>query len=143
MTWRIGEILIQKKLISWDQLNDVLEEQQRTRELTGEILIRKGYISRPLLYRTLAEQHGLAFLDLDRVHINPGAVEKIPKSIAVKFNILPLDLVEEILILGISNPVQSLPTKELMELAGAKTVRLALCLPDDIRRSIAKYYKEE
>ncbi|MCM8776563.1 MAG: type II secretion system protein GspE, partial [Candidatus Omnitrophica bacterium] len=80
MTWRIGEILIQKKLITWEQLSEVLVEQKKTKELTGEILVRKGFISYPLLYKALAEQRGIPFVDLGRVKINPKAVESIPRS---------------------------------------------------------------
>ena len=42
MNWRIGELLVRKKLISWEQLEEALDEQQRTHELIGEILVKKN-----------------------------------------------------------------------------------------------------
>lgn len=140
MEWRIGEILIQKKLINWDQLREALEEQKKTHELTGEILIRKKYISPALLYKALAEQHGIPFLDLKRTRINPKAVEKIPRSIAQKYKILPLDLHGDYLILGIANPIQLWPEAELKTMAGVRSIRLALCLPSEIEEAIETYY---
>ena len=42
--WRIGEILVQKKLITWDELDEALEEQKNTQKSIGEILLEKGKI---------------------------------------------------------------------------------------------------
>ena len=62
--WHIGEILIQKRLIDWEQLNEALSEQKLTRESVGEILVRKQRIPRFLLYKALAERHAMPFADL-------------------------------------------------------------------------------
>ena len=48
--WHIGEILIQKKLIDWKQLEEALDEQKQTRESVGEVLVRKQYIPKFLLF---------------------------------------------------------------------------------------------
>ena len=140
MTWRIGEILIQKKLITWDQLSDALEEQKRTKELTGEILVRKGYISRPLLYKALAEQHEVRFVDLKRTKINPKAVEKIPGSIAQKYKLMPIEMVNGELILGISNPMLVWPEAEIKQITQVAGIRTVLCLPEDVDEAIVRTY---
>src|SRR5690349_9740133 len=99
MTWRIGELLVRKKLISWEQLEEALNEQSKTREMTGEILIKKGYISAQLFYMALADQYNLKFVDLRRAHVNPKAIERVPRSIAEKYLIIPLEIVKDSLIL--------------------------------------------
>lgn len=50
--WHIGEILIQKKLIDWKQLEEALNEQKRTHEFV-EVLVRKQYVPKYLLFRRL------------------------------------------------------------------------------------------
>ena len=92
MAWHIGELLIQKKLISWEQLQDALEEQKKSKELVGEILIRKRYISEGLFYKALAEQYELRFVDLKRTRVNPKAIALVPRSIAEKYSIMPMEL---------------------------------------------------
>ena len=89
MSWHIGEILIQKKLISWEQLQDALSEQRVTKEFTGQILVRKRYVSELLLDKALAEQHKIRHVPLKHTKINPKAVAGVPKSIAEKYNIIP------------------------------------------------------
>ncbi len=136
MNWRIGELLIQKKLINWDQLNEVLEEQQKTRELTGEILVRKGYVAKHLLYRALAEQNNVRYVDLKTTRINPRAVEKIPASLARKYAIIPIEFHHDILILGITSLVQTWPEKEIRDIAGVSRLQPVLCLPEEIHEAI-------
>ena len=143
MAWRIGEILVQKKLISWNQLEEVLEEQKQTREFTGEILIRKGYVSSLLFYKSLAEQHKLRFIDLKRTRVNPKAVELIPRSVAQKYSLMPVEILQGELVIGISNPLMVWPEAELKELTKMPAIRTVLCLPADIQKAIQEYYGRE
>ena len=141
MTWHIGEILIQKKLISWEQLEDALEEQRKTKEFTGQILIRKRYISELLFYKALADQHQIRYVDLKHTKINPKAVAAVPKSVAEKYNIMPIEIVQKALVVGVGNPLNLWPESELKELTGFPEIRTVLCLPDDIKQTIQENYK--
>lgn len=140
MSWRIGEILIRKKLINFEQLEEVLREQKVTKEFTGTILIRKGYISTPLLHKALAEQYGMRFIDLARTKINPKAVERLPRSIAEKYEIIPIEIHEETLTLGISNPILTWPESEIKELARVQELSVVLCIPTEIAKAIQENY---
>lgn len=53
---RIGEHLLQRKLIKLYQLVEVMEEQERTGKLLGEILVEKEYITREMLNDALKWQ---------------------------------------------------------------------------------------
>lgn len=139
-SWRIGEILIQKKWIDWYQLQEALEEHERTKEFTGSILVRKGYISNFLLYQALAEQFKIRFVDLERTKINPKAVEKVPRSIAEKYSIMPIEISEEVLQVGLSNPLNVWPETEVKDLAKVHEIRTVLCLPNAIEKAILEYY---
>lgn len=143
MAWRIGELLVQKKLVTWEQLQEVLEEQKTTKEFTGEILVRKGYLSQALLYKTLAEQYNIRFIDLKRIQINVKAVELIPRSVAEKYCIIPIEIRGDILLIGISNPLNVWPEVELKRLTKINDIRTVLCLPKDIEDAIQQSYGSE
>lgn len=140
MAWRIGELLVQKKLITWEQLEEVLEEQKKTKEFTGEILVRKGFISQQLLYKALAEQYQMRFVDLKRIKINTKAVELIPRSVAEKYSIMPLEMREDTLLIAISNPLNVWPEVELKQITRMNDIRTVLCLPSDILDAIKENY---
>ena len=140
MGWRIGEILIQKKWIDWWQLQEALEENKRTKEYTGSILVRKGHISNFLLHQALAEQFSMRFVDLPKTRINPKAIEKIPRSIAQKYSLIPVELYGDVLQVGISNPMNAWPESELKQLANVKEIKTVLCMPADIQKAIEEQY---
>jgi hypothetical protein len=58
--WRpLGELLVEKGLISSEELSHALEEQEQTGRLLGAILVENGYVSGPALAVALAEQYGV------------------------------------------------------------------------------------
>ena len=140
MFWRIGEILLQKKLISWEQLQEALEEQKRTKEFTGEILIRKGYIPPIFFYKALADQYNIRFIDLKRTHINPKAVELIPRSMCEKYGLFPIEVGADNLIIGISNPLTCWPEMELKQFTKINKIETVVCLPTHIQQAIDEHY---
>ncbi len=54
----LGALLVQRGLISQEQLAAALAEQSRSGLLLGEILVALGYVSRPVVAQALATQHG-------------------------------------------------------------------------------------
>ena len=138
--WRIGEVLIQKKLIDWKQLEEALDEQKRTREFVGEVLVRKQYVPRFLLFKALAERHAVPFVDLSHIQIDPGAVGRVPKSIAQKYGIMPIELQGDTLVIGISDPVKVIPAEEIAALAKVVKIKSVLCTPEAVNLSIQNHY---
>ena len=142
MGWRIGEILVQKKLITWDQLNTILEEQKDSKKLLGEILVEQKLVSIFFLYQALAEQYSLRFVDLDRTHINPKALEMVPREIAERYHLIPIEIRTGKLILGISNPLNIWPESEIKQLTGITDMQTVLCLPDQIEKTATEEYEK-
>lgn len=54
---KLGEILLKKKLISLDQLEQALNLQCLYSKKLGELLINKGWLQRHDLHQALQEQH--------------------------------------------------------------------------------------
>ena len=58
--WRpLGELLVEKNLLTADELELALAEQAETGRLLGAILVERGYVSGPALAIALAEQYGV------------------------------------------------------------------------------------
>src|SRR3954468_6127042 len=58
--WRpLGELLVQKGLVTKDELELALTEQSDTGRLLGAILVERGYVSGPALAIATAEQYGV------------------------------------------------------------------------------------
>jgi hypothetical protein len=64
--WRpLGELLVDKGLVTKDELDAALAEQSESGRLLGAILVQRGYVSGPALAIALAEQYGVE-LDTER-----------------------------------------------------------------------------
>ncbi len=141
--WHIGEILIQKKLINWQQLEEALNDQKRTQEFVGEVLVRKKFISRYLLFKALAERHAMPFVDLSHVFIDSRIVGRVPRSVAVKYGFVPIEMQDGMMVIGISDPYSPLPRVEIAELAGVSGIKTVLCTPDAVAVAIDQHYGGE
>jgi len=138
--WHIGEILIQKKLIDWKQLEDALSEQKRTHEFVGEVLVRKQCIPKYLLFKALAERHTMPFVDLSHVFIDPRVVERVPKSVAAKYRFVPIEMQAEVMVVGVGDPCAVLPEAEIAELAKVSEIKTVLCTPEAVALAISQNY---
>lgn len=87
----LGERLIQAGLISEDQLQVALKEQSRVDEPLGRILVSLGLISEGVLRDTLGESLGHEAIDLASVIPDPDALKMVSKSIALRYNMLPIN----------------------------------------------------
>jgi len=76
----LGEVLQEKDMITPQQMRLALQEQKRTGELLGNVLLRLGILTRKDLSRALAFSSDLPFVDLKQVHIDPNAISTITKD---------------------------------------------------------------
>ena len=60
---------------------------------------------------------------------------------AEKYNLMPIEIIQGALIVGVGNPLNLWPESELKELTGFADIKTVLCLPDDIRQTIAENYR--
>lgn len=80
---RLGEILLQRQLITPDQLRAALRTQQQvpTRRL-GEVLIGLGAINSQQLREVIAEQLNIAEVKLDSFDFDPSQLRSLPEQVA-------------------------------------------------------------
>ena len=69
----LGALLVAKGLLTENQLQWALSEQQRTGRLVGEILVESGTISAFSLARALTEQHGVELQSATKQEPEPAA----------------------------------------------------------------------
>jgi len=87
----LGERLIASGLITEDQLAVALKEQSRRDEPLGRILVSLGLISEGVLRDTLGESLGHDSIDLAAVIPDPDALQMVPKNIARRYSLLPIN----------------------------------------------------
>ena len=87
---RIGELLVQKGVVSPDQVRIALTEQKKNRDHLGKILVRLGFATEAIILDVLGGALGQQKADLSKVVVDSEAIKLIPKDMARRFHILPL-----------------------------------------------------
>ncbi|MGH8484268.1 MAG: glycosyl transferase family protein, partial [Pseudomonas sp.] len=99
----LGQRLVDKGLISEEQLHDAITNPLR-RRLGRELLLRVALTSEQLV-QALAEQLDLPWAPLNPFKIDPQLIAKMPRSLAVHYGVLPVEEQGETLILASETPV--------------------------------------
>ncbi len=87
---RIGELLVQKGVVSPDQVRIALTEQKKNKDHLGKILVRLGFATEAIILDVLGGALGQQKADLAKVVVDSEAIKLIPKDLARRFHILPL-----------------------------------------------------
>ena len=135
----LGQLLVERGIISFQELETALAEQKRTEEFLGTILIRRGVVSEDVLVPLLSEHLGIPCVHLKDIPIDPAALAKVPAKFANHYTLLPLRLSGHVLDVAIANPfdVQTLDELKLLLDCDVKPV---LAGPHDIRSAIQRHY---
>ena len=87
----LGQILITKGILSEDQLRIALLEQMKSNQPIGKLLVALGFVSEATLRDALSESLGKQSIDLSNAIIDPSALKVVPRDLAKRHHLLPLD----------------------------------------------------
>ena len=140
---RIGELLIANEYITPEQLNKALEIQKKTTgKKIGEILVEQGFTTQKRLYRVLEKQLGVDFVDLTGMVIPKEMTRLVPRSIAKKYNVVPVQATADTLSLAMADPLNFVATDAVAKIVRRKVVPV-LSTAEAITRSITDLYGSE
>ncbi len=101
---RIGERMVSMGLITEDQLNVALQEKKISGKMIGEILVDLGFIDEDALTVFLAESSGFGVFDPRNTIVDGEALSLLDKSIALRYQVLPILLEEGEVYVAMSDP---------------------------------------
>lgn len=88
---QLGQVLIAKGILSEDQLRIALLEQMKSNQPVGKLLVSLGFVSEATLRDALSESLGKQSIDLSNAIIDPSALALVPRDLAKRHHVLPLD----------------------------------------------------
>jgi len=136
---RIGELLVQKDLLSAEQLQRAKEEAKLTGSRVGLQLTRLGYIEEAQLAEAVSQKYGVPSIVLDDFEIDPDVVALIPEDVAVKHTIMPVNRAGSTLIIATADPSNIFAIDDIKFLTGYN-VEVVVSAEEAIRRAVERYY---
>lgn len=110
---RLGDVLVQQRLISQEQLQQTLELQRQTGKKVGRLLIESGVITEELLANGLARQLRIPFVNLKTFPFRGDVVKLLPESAARRFRALVLEDKGDSLLIALADPLDLAAYDEL------------------------------
>jgi len=138
---RIGDLLVEHKIISEGQLTQALAEQKKSGHKLGRSLIELGFITEEQLLQFLSRQLQLPFIDLRHYKYNAETVRLVPETIARRYRAVALDDSQGSILVGLVDPTDIFAYDELNKIL-KKPIRLAVVRESDLLRTVDLVYRK-
>ena len=138
----IGQLLPDKGLISHEQLEEALNEQQKTNGLLGRILVDLGFVTEAEILSALGAQTGMPAANLHDIKIPAEVLEKVSSPIAKVYKIIPVKIKDNILYIAMADPLNINVLDDLRFMLECE-VRGMVSNEKDIEEAIIEYYGEK
>jgi len=141
ITKRLGEVLLERGVITRKELDQALAHQKAHGGLLGQILIQLGFVTEEEIALTLTAQYGFPYLPLENYEIDGGLTELIPEQVARQYCLVPIDRIGNALTLAMADP-SNVQAIEDIEMLTKCVVQTFVSTPSDVNKAIDKYYKK-
>src|SRR5690349_5238185 len=133
------DLLVQKGLLSPDQLTEARGMAQQTGAKLQDTLVKLGYVSQEQVINAIAEHSGLEYIDLTNVTIPPAVIELVPESVARENIVLPLSQDGNVLKIITSDP-SDFDTVQKLQFILNKDITPVIAAREQIVEAINRHY---
>ncbi|HVL74668.1 MAG TPA: MSHA biogenesis protein MshE, partial [Noviherbaspirillum sp.] len=137
---RLGEILVQQKLLSDEQLQFALSEQKRTGRKLGRVFIDNGFVTEEQICGALAKQLNIPYVNLKFFNIKPEIVRLLPETQARRFRALVLEDRHGALLIGMADPTDLFAYDEISRTV-RRGIELAVVNEGELLQTIDRIYR--
>ncbi|MCK9431929.1 MAG: hypothetical protein PHQ84_00720 [Candidatus Omnitrophica bacterium] len=138
----LGELLLDRGIISQAQMEKGLEVQKEKGGLIGEILVGLGFVKEEDIAQALTAQYGFPYLPLGNYDVDAEITGIIPGRVARQYLLIPIEKIGNNLTLAMSNPLNIQAIEDVELLSGCR-VQTFVSTSSDIKMAIEKYYKDK
>jgi MSHA biogenesis protein MshE len=137
---RLGDVLVQQRVISAEQLTQILDIQRQTGKKMGRILIESGIITEEALANALARQLRIPFVNLKTFPFRADVVKLLPESSARRFRALALEDKGDSLLVALADPLDLFAYDEISRLL-KRSITIAVAPESHLPLAFDKLYR--
>ncbi len=137
---RLGDLLVQQKLISQDQLKFALEQQKRSGRKLGRVLVDNSFVTEENISEALAKQLNIPYINLKYYHINLEKVRLLPENQARRFRAIVLEERNGLLLIGMADPTDLFAFDEIARIV-KRDIDVAVVTEGQLLESIDRGYR--
>lgn len=135
------ETLAKKNLVPPEKVREAQEEQKKSGEPIGKILVRKGYVREEDVARALAEKFQMPFVRFSKFLISKDVIQKVSAKFALHYKMVPIKFSDNVLTVAISEPQDLRLLDEIrMALKSQYRIQAVVATETDIANALKRYY---
>jgi type IV pilus assembly protein PilB len=134
-----GESLVEKGLITEEQLRHAELEARASAKSMRRIIIETGLISEEDLTAFLSQQLDLPVVDLSNYLIDPETIDQVPESLAGKHLLIPILRIGDNLTVAMVDPLDVFALDELHMKTGLN-IEPVLATETEVKKSLNQHY---
>src|SRR5947199_218237 len=135
----LGQILLDEKMVSREQLDRAIQMQHRSGGHLGRILVEQGSLSEQQLAKVLALQWGMPYVELSSLEIDSDVVKVVPQHLAHRHKVLAIEKTRKKLKLAIADPLNVVAFDDVRLVTGLE-IEPVVAAEQDIMTAIGKHY---
>jgi type IV pilus assembly protein PilB len=142
----LGELLVQAKVITPEQLGEVLSAPREPGKKLGQVLLERGWVTEAQLTQTLSLQLSVPWVSLYHIDFSRQLLNRLSREVAESYCLIPIFVRHvkgqgETLYVAMDDPTNEPALAEVSRLAGLPA-RPMIASASDIRSAIRVYYGE-
>lgn len=137
---RLGELLLDHKIITEEQLQTALAEQKRSGRKLGRVLTDLNLVREEKLHEVLAQHLQIPFIDVRQLTLDQQTVRLLPEVHARRFRSLILQSDARGLLIGMADPTDLMAYDELVARL-KQPLRIALVKEADLLKTMDVVYR--
>jgi len=137
---RLGDLLVQQKLISLDQLQFALEQQKRSGRKLGRVLVDNAFVSEDQISEAIAKQLNIPYINLKYYNVNLEIVRRLPENQARRFRAVALEERNGVLLVGMADPTDLFAFDEIARLL-KRDIDVAVVTEGQLLETIDRVYR--
>ena len=137
---RLGDVLVQRKVLSQEQLKLALEQQKRSGRRLGRVLVDNGFATEDGIAEALAQQFSLAFINLKFYNVRREILTKLNETQARRLRAMVLEQRPAGLFVGVADPTDLFAYDELTRIL-KQPIELAVVAEGELVQTIDRAYR--
>jgi type IV pilus assembly protein PilB len=138
---RLGEILVDFGVLTPKEVQRGLDHAKKRKLRLGEGLIDLKLCTEGNIYKALAAQQGMEYVDLDKTSVPPGAINAVPEDLIQRHLILPLGSENGKLRIALHDPLD-MELQDVLKFRLGKDVKPVLAPRDRIKAVIDELFSK-
>jgi len=137
---QLGEILVERGILSRAKLEEVLVFQKEKGILFGEALVQMKLGTEEDVVQALTCQYGFPYLPLANYEIAPEVVATVPRNLCKQYCLIPIDKIGRSLTLAMANPLNVIALEDVEKVTDC-SVQAFVSTSTEINSAINRYYE--